>query len=320
MTRLVLIDGNAILHRAYHALPPMSNDKGEPTNAIYGFVSMLLRVISDLKPTHIAVAFDRPKPTFRKKLFKNYQAQRPEMEESLVNQVKRVHEVLKAMKIAVFEKDGFEADDVIATLAEQVHSSQFTVRSKKIDEVIIVSGDRDLLQLVNDQVKLYMPVKGLSESKLFGEKETEERMGVKPQQIPDFKALAGDPSDNYRGVDGIGPKTAINLLKEFGDLETVYMKLNKISIPGLIEKLKKDKDNALLSQKLATVVTNVPIEFNQDEAQLTDLLTKQVIDVFGSLGFRTLLRRLSEMSKKSTQKTDKSSLQAKKEEKQMGLF
>lgn len=304
MRRLALIDGNAILHRAYHALPPMNNDKGEPTNAVYGFVSMLIRVITDLKPTHMAVAFDRPKPTFRKKLYKDYQSQRPQMEEQLVSQVQKVHEVVAAMGIPIYEKDGFEADDVIATLASQASSPSTALRinvkrkAESIEEVIVVTGDRDLLQLVCDKVKLYMPVKGLSESKLYGEKEAEERMGVTPGQIPDLKALMGDASDNYPGVLGIGPKTAVNLLKEFDSLENIYKHINELSNRAVAEKLKKDKDNALLSRKLATVVTNVPVKFKDSQAQLHDLLTKEVVEVFGSLGFKTLLRRLSEMSKK----------------------
>lgn len=312
MLRLVLIDGNAILHRAYHALPPsLTNKKGEPTNAVYGFVAIMLRTIAELKPTFLAVAFDRAAPTFRKKLFKNYQAQRPEMEDALSQQVDKVHQVLDALKIPVFEKDGFEADDLLGTIARQVQNG-------KIDETVIVTGDRDLLQLINHKVKLFMPVKGLSEAKLYGEKEAAERMGVSPAQIPDLKALMGDASDNYPGVAGIGPKTAVGLLQEFGTLEKVYANLAKIS-PGVAVKLKKDRDNALLSQKLATVVRAAPIEFKADEAKLPqDFLTREVIDVFGELGFKTLLKRLTEIGKGRVEKKNKTA--EKKNSEQMGLF
>lgn len=326
MSRLVLIDGNAILHRAYHALPlSLTTPDGQPTNAVYGFVSMLLNVIETLKPTHLAVAFDRPKPTFRKELFKDYQAQRPEMETALVSQIEKVHKVVIALGIPIFEKDGFEADDVIASLASQVSSKSQPWADRpldeKINEVVVVTGDRDLLQLVNHKVKLFMPVKGLTESKLFGEKEAEERMGVTPKQIPDFKALAGDPSDNYPGVAGIGPKTAVNLLKEFGSVANLYKQLDKVANPSVREKLAKDKDNAMLSYKLATVVSDAPVKFDPAKAELaTDLLTREVIEVFGSLGFRTLLKRLGKMMQKEVPELATQKSAKKKDGRQMELF
>ena len=329
MSRLVLIDGNAILHRAYHAIPHLTNSAGEPTNAVYGFVAILLRVIEDLKPTHLVVAFDRPKPTFRKELYKEYQAHRPEMEDALVSQVHKVHRVIKSMGIPIFEKDGYEADDVIASLAKQANeipNSKHQIPNKPknpisklqtIDEIMVVTGDRDLLQLVDDRVKLYMPVKGLSESKVYGEKEAQERMGVTPRQIPDFKALAGDPSDNYPGVAGIGPKTAADLLRQFKTLDNIYQHLTKVA-PKIREKLVKDKANAFLSQKLATVVTDAPIEFDPQVAQIPeDLLTQSVSEAFGELGFKTLLNRLSKMSRKAIPEEKQ---MTKKSGEQMGLF
>lgn len=320
MSRLVLVDGNAILHRAYHALPSsLTNKKGEPTNAVYGFVAILLRVIENLKPTHLAVAFDRAAPTFRKELFKDYQAQRPEMEEALVSQVDKVHEVLQAMQIPIFEMDGYEADDVIGTIAKKSSVVSRQSSDKNIDEVVVVTGDRDLLQLVSDRVKLYMPVKGLTEAKLFGEIEAEERMGVKPEQVPDLKALMGDASDNYPGVIGIGPKTAVDLLKQFGTVAKLYKKLLRVS-PKVREKLAKDKDNAFLSLKLATVVCDAPIEFDPKQAQLPqDFLTREVIEAFGKLGFKTLLRRLTELNNKQKVTLPNVST-SKKPEEQMGLF
>jgi len=203
MGKLVLIDGNAILHRAFHALPPMTNKMGEPTNAIYGLVSMFLRVIQDLKPTHIAVAFDEKEPTFRHKEFKEYQSQRPPVAEDLSSQFEKARNFFKAAGVPVYSMPGFEADDVIGTIAD-----------KSKENVVIVTGDRDQLQLINDKIKLYMPIAGLANAKLFGEVETKERMGVAPNLIDDYKALVGDPSDNYHGVPGIGPKTAIDLLEK----------------------------------------------------------------------------------------------------------
>lgn len=334
MNRLVLIDGNAILHRAYHALPlSLTNSKGEPTNAVYGFVAILLKTIEDLKPSHLAVCFDRPGGTFRNELFKDYQAQRPEVDDSFVSQIKKVHRVVEAMKIPIHEKDGYEADDVIATLASQVGSKskinpfdKLRTRNQKSKlnmDVIIVTGDRDLLQLVNHKVKLYMPVKGLNETKLFGEKEAEERMGVSPKQIPDLKALMGDPSDNYPGVDGIGPKTAVALLKQFGTVAKLYNKINEVNNDTIRNKLLKDKANALLSLQLATVVRDAPVKFDLDSAQLRDLFTREVIGVFGELGFKTLLKRLSNMSKGELKKPAFAKVSAGKEkedEEQMELF
>lgn len=321
MSKLVLIDGNAILHRAYHALPSsMTNSKGEPTNAVYGFVAMTLRVIETLNPTHLAVAFDRPGPTFRKKLYKKYQAQRPDMENALVSQVGKVHKVLEAMKIAIYELDGFEADDVIGTIATRSTVGSTQSAEKSMNEVVVVTGDRDLLQLVNDKVKLYMPVKGLSDAKLFDEKEAEARMGVPPRQIIDLKGLMGDPSDNYPGVAGIGPKTAISLLQQFDSIDNLFSQLEKVTNPAVREKLTNDKDNALLSQKLATVVTHAPVAFFPDDTKLPeDFLTTEVIEEFGNLGFRTLLRRLTELNKKVNGIEEKKQ-EKKDDSEQIGMF
>ena len=322
MNKLVIIDGNAILHRAFHALPPLTNSKGEYTNAIYGFVSILFKVIEDLKPTHLAVTFDRKKPTFRKKMYRDYQAKRPEMDVNLVPQISKVHQVLESMKVSIYERDGFEADDVIATLAKQALEKRKNKTSDEceIDQIIIVTGDRDLLQLVNENVKLFMPVKGLSEGKIFGEQETIERMGVKPDLIPDFKALAGDNSDNYPGVAGIGPKTAVTLIKQFGTIDSIYKNLDKIENDNIKLKLIKDKKNAMMSHKLATVVDNVAIKFDLKKSQAHDLATQEAIKLFGDLGFKTHLKRLLNMGKVRTNDDTIKPGTKKDSEKQMELF
>jgi DNA polymerase-1 len=275
MNRLVLIDGNAILHRAYHALPTLTAPDGSVVNAVYGFGTMLLRLITDLAPTHVAVAFDRPKPTFRKKLFEGYQAKRPKMDEELMDQIPKVHDLIAAFGIPIFEKDGFEADDVIGTLAKHA-------KKDGIDQVIIVTGDRDMLQLVRDEkIFVYMPTKGLSQAKLYGEKEVSERMGVSPEKIPDFKALAGDPSDNYPGVPGIGPKTAVALLAKYKTLEGI-LKTKELSI--------SEKKSARLGRDLATIRTNVPLEGAL--APLGSLNRPEAIAELTTLGFRSLLKRI----------------------------
>jgi DNA polymerase-1 len=281
MNRLVLIDGNAILHRAYHAIPPLTAPDGSVVNAVYGFGSMLLRLITDLKPTHVAVAFDRAKPTFRKKIFAGYQAKRPKMDDALVEQIPKVHALVAAFGIPIFEKDGFEADDVIGTLCKKFTNpnSQFT----KIDQVIIVTGDRDILQLVeDDKVLVYMPVKGLSQSKLFDEKAVVERMGVAPKLIPDYKALAGDASDNYPGVPGIGPKTAVALLTKYKTIAGV-LKHHTFT--------KEEQESARMSHDLATIRTSVLL--SGALVPLGSLNQPEAVTVLTTLGFRTMLKRIT---------------------------
>jgi DNA polymerase-1 len=312
MSRLVLIDGHAILHRAFHALPPMKNSAGQPTNAVYGFVAILLRVIEELKPTHMAVVFDMPGGTFRNEVYKEYQSQRPAMDMDLRPQVKSVHEVVEALQIPIFESDGYEADDLIGTLAS---------KTKQIDEVIIVTGDRDLLQLVNKKVKLFMPVKGLSEAKIYDAEAAKERMGVMPDKIVDLKALMGDPSDNYPGVDGIGPKTAISLLTQFGSVERIYKHLKDIKNQNLAAKLEKGRDSAFISQKLAQVVLDAPVKLDLETAKLPeDFLTEKVIETFGKFEFRTLLKRLTKLNGKDVEEAPKKEVKKKIPEEQMGLF
>lgn len=279
------------MHRAYHALPPLTSRNGEPINAVYGLISILLKVIDDVKPTHIIFAFDRPEPTFRKKILESYQAQRPEMEEQLSSQFKKVAEVIKALGIPLYDKAGFEADDVIGSIAEKVKKAKI--------KTLIITGDRDMLQLVDEKADtlLYMPLKGLSDAKEFGVKETVERMGVAPDTIIDYKALVGDPSDNYKGVPGIGPKTAVNLLEKYKTLDDIYKHLNEIP-EKLREKLVTYKDSAYQSQKLAKIVTDVDINFDLEKAKSWQLDSEKVTRLFEQYGFRTLTRRVKEVGKK----------------------
>ncbi|MFC1625757.1 5'-3' exonuclease H3TH domain-containing protein [Patescibacteria group bacterium] len=294
MSKLVIVDGNAILHRSFHALPPLTTRDGEPINAVYGLVSMLLRVVDDLNPTHLVVCFDVKAPTFRHKEFKEYQSQRPPTHEDLSGQFEKAREFLKAAYIPVYSKKGFEADDLIGTLAKKTRT----------DEVVIVTGDRDILQLVDDKkgIKLYMPIAGLSNAKLFSEKETLERIGVIPKLITDYKALVGDPSDNYKGVGGIGPKTAINLLNEFGSYKGIYANLDKIPAK-LREKLEKGRKDAKMSLKLAQIVTNVAGKYDFEKMKKWDLGSKDVLYLFENFGFKTLTRRVKDFSKKKQEES-----------------
>lgn len=275
------------MHRAFHAIPPLKNPMGEMVNAVHGAVSMLVNVIQTIKPTHIAFAFDRKEPTFRNKLLVTYQSQRPPMADDLSSQFEKINMFLDMAKIPVYSKAGFEADDVIGTIAT------------KFDNVTIVTGDRDILQLVDDQrdIKLFMPIAGLSNGKLFGENETIERMGVPPNQIPDLKALIGDPSDNYFGVSGIGPVTAIKLLQEYKSIENIYAHLDEIA-PKIREKLEKSKDMCFLSLQLSTIDRQVPVDFNYAVMDKWKLDSKDVIDLFtNKFGFKTLTARIQKLGK-----------------------
>jgi 5'-3' exonuclease len=296
MKRLVLIDGNAILHRAYHALPPLTDPDGIVVNAVYGFCTILMKIVSDLKPTHMAVAFDRAAPTFRKELYTEYQIKRPKMDDDLIPQIEKVHELVRSFDIPIFEMDGFEADDVIGTIVSNIKNKKSKTADEVIDQTIIVTGDRDILQLVeDDKVFVYMPTKGLSEAKLYGEKEVKDRMGVTPKQIPDFKALAGDSSDNYPGVAGIGPKTAVSLIEKTGSVDNLYQQLKKEVDLGISENIKNklingEKD-AELFHTIATIKPDVPIEINL--IPFSDLNNPKSRETIAKLGFKTILKRLT---------------------------
>lgn len=316
MNKLVIIDGNAIMHRAFHAIPPLTTPKGEPINAVYGLISMLLKVIGEIKPTHVAVAFDRKEPTFRQKELSTYQAQRPPMAEELSSQFEKAQEFLAAADISVYSKAGYEADDVIGTIASEARKDTKILRYKdtresrqkkssieypvsNISEVVIVTGDRDQLQLIDDKknIKLYMPVAGILNAKLYGEADTVERMGVPPTQIVDLKALTGDTSDNYFGVPGIGPKTAINLLNQFKDVKNIYSNLDKVSV-RVREKLEKGKKSADQSYFLATIDRNVPIDFDFEEMGNWNIAGQNVLNLFEKFGFRTLNKRIQDVGRK----------------------
>jgi len=290
MKKLVLIDGHALLHRAYHAFPTsLRTRKGEIVNAVYGFTRILLTVLKELQPDYVAVAFDLPVPTFRHKEYVGYQIQRPEMDKELKSQIQRVWEVVKTLSIPIFTASGFEADDVIASLTKQAQK-KFEIRNSKF-EIIIVTGDRDIMQLVREEVRVYAPERGFSQGEFFDRQKVKEILGVWPEQIVDYKALVGDSSDNYPGVPGIGPKTAIKLLEEFRDLGNIYKNLKKIP-PTIAKKLAEGKESAQLSKKLAAIVTNAPVKLNLKACRLKDYDPEKVRRLFEELEFRSLLNKL----------------------------
>jgi DNA polymerase-1 len=287
---LVLFDGNAIIHRAFHALPPLTVSKtGEMVGAVYGFALILLKTINELKPTHFAIAFDRKEPTFRHQLFDQYKAQRPPTPDELVNQLGRVRQLVEAFHIPAFELEGYEADDVLGTLSQQ--SSQQGV------DTIIVTGDADAMQLVSPRVKLLYPKprRAFSDTMLYDEAAVSQKYGIKPEHIADLKGLVGDVSDNIPGVPGIGDKTAVRLIQQFGTIEEIYDHIDEVTPPKLQGLLRQNEALARQSKQLATIVTQVPLTLNLDDCQISHYDRHQVAELFRELEFASLLSKLPEV-------------------------
>ncbi len=292
--RLVLLDAHAIIHRAYHAIPDFTSPDGAPAGALYGLASMLIRIIGDLSPEYIAACYDLPKPTIRHEAYAEYKGTRTKIDDALIAQLKTSYKVFEAFSIPVYEREGFEADDLLGTIPE-------LLKDEKDLEIIIASGDMDCLQLIeDDRVKVYTLKKGLNDIILYDEKAVKERYGFSPEQIPDYKGLRGDASDNIKGVPGIGEKTATELLSHFGNIEHLYEILKKDEAPFLkagikpriIGLLKEHEEDALMSKSLATIRKDAPIMFRlpdttyQDGARLPAILA-----LFDELGFRSLRSR-----------------------------
>ncbi len=297
--KLIIIDGNALIHRSFHALPlTMTTKKGEIVNAIYGFTAVLIKAIREFKPDYIVLTLDKKGPTFRHKEYKEYKATRVKAPDELYAQIPRIKEIAKAFNIPILEKQGFEADDLIGTIVQKINGNI---------EKIIVTGDLDTLQLIDDYTRVYTMSRGLSDSVIYDKKTLQEKYGLTPDQIIDFKALRGDPSDNIPGVPGIGEKTATMLLTKFGTLENLYKELEKNSPKikelklRIVELLQKHKKEAFLSKKLATIKKDVPIEFDLEKAQWGHFDIDKIIKLFSQLEFKSLLPRLKEIANNNTQ-------------------
>jgi DNA polymerase I len=291
MSHLVIIDGHAIAHRAYHSIPPLSKD-GQPVNALYGFYSMLLSSLDILKPDYLIVCLDSPGPTFRQSEFIGYRAKRKPADSALISQLPLLPVTLKTAGIKYFALGGYEADDLIGTLTRRSLKKRRQSNQKPlISKVTIITGDKDLMQLVDDKVSLFVPIHGLSETKIFGPAEVKEKLDVNPSQIIDLKALMGDTSDNYPGVAGIGPKAATDLLSKYQTLDNIYSHLDDIK-PTLREKLMQDRDNAYLSQKLATLISNIPLKFTLRSAKFKPSTITSLDNLFREYNFKSLLSRL----------------------------
>lgn len=279
--KLVILDADALIHRAFHALPALSTQRGEPTNAIYGFFSIFIKMVQTLEPNYIVAAFDTPAPTFRKKAFEAYKAHRPKTPDELISQLRKVRELLDELGILALAKEGFEADDIIGTIV-----SKLKTKNSKI-ETIIVTGDLDTLQLVNDGVKVFTMRKGMSDTVIYDEKAVRERFGLAPSQLPDYKGLVGDASDNIPGVSGVGPKTATELLQKYKTLDVLFR------AKDLPKKLEGKKDEAFFSKELATINPNVPVSFSLEKAKWQGFNIALLEPMFFQLGFSSLLRRIA---------------------------
>lgn len=307
MKKLILIDGNALLHRAFHAYPPFTTPKGELVGAVYGFTTLLFSVIEKLSPTHIAVAWDVKAPTFRKKEFSDYKAQRAPMDESLVSQIERTKEIVECLNIPQYGIEGYEADDIIGTISKlattraQNHArQQVELKSSRSQDdedvqVVIVTGDRDALQLIDEKkVVVYLPIQNkYSQSVVFDEDKVMETYGMGPSQIVDLKGLMGDSSDNIPGVKGIGKVTATQLIKDFGSIEEVYKNIDSEKIKSRTRQLLiEDKEMGIKSRYLAEIFREVPLDFDWEKCLLSDYDKKKVIDLLIELNFKSLLNRL----------------------------
>jgi DNA polymerase-1 len=297
----VLIDGNAILHRAYHAMPRFEAD-GKLVNAIYGFISILFSTIEKFQPEFLAVAFDVKGPTFRDKIFEEYKAKRVKPPREFYDQIPAVWEFLAEMEIPLLTKEGFEADDIIGTLARKINGDLGA------GEVIVVTGDQDTLQLVDDRTKIAMPAMGAVKETLYDPSAVRGKFGLSPAQIIDYKALSGDPSDNIPGIRGIGGKTALALLKEYGSVEKIYKIVEKNPkeieekfSKNILQKLIDGKNEAFLSHDLATIRTDVPLDFKLKSAALHDFDTDKVIKFLEKFHFKSLIRRMPKSHRQNGQ-------------------
>ncbi|HVM02278.1 MAG TPA: 5'-3' exonuclease H3TH domain-containing protein, partial [Acidimicrobiales bacterium] len=287
MAKILLLDGNSLAYRAFFALPTdMATASGQVTNAVFGFTSMLVNLLKDHRPDAIAVAFDRPEPTFRHALVKDYKAGRAEAPDVLRQQMGLVRQVVETLRIPLLEVPGYEADDVIATLATQARD--------RGDEVVVVTGDRDEYQLVEDpHVKVLYNRRGVSDYVLYDEAGIRERTGVTPAKYPEYAALRGDASDNLPGVPGVGEKTAAKLINTYGDLDGVFANVDECT-PKLREALIAHEDQVRSNAKATPLVRDVPVDCRVEDLRMGGFDLDEVRKLFNFLEFRTLWDRLME--------------------------
>ncbi len=286
--KFLLLDSNALMHRAYYALPRLTDKKGRATNAIYGFLACLFKVLREQTPQYVVAVFDSPGKTFRHQVYPQYKATRVKAPDEFYAQLSPTKEILRLLGIPVLEKTGYEADDLIGVMAKKVTDPQI--------KTLILTGDFDLLQLVNARVNVLLLKRGVSQTIFYGEEKTREKLeGLSPEKITDFKGLAGDNSDNLPGVPGIGPKTAFRLLRKFGSLENIYQQLEEDGEaikPAWRQKLQEFKKQAFLSKQLATLKTDLSLDLPLAKCAQKGYNKEKVQAVLMELGFKSLLPRL----------------------------
>lgn len=282
--KVVLIDGNSVAYRAFFALPLLNNEKGIHTNAVYGFAMMLEKILKEEKPTHILVAFDAGKTTFRHETFSDYKGGRQKTPPELSEQFPYLRELLKAHGIAQYELENYEADDIIGTLSKQAEENNFEVR--------IVSGDKDLTQLASEKTTVLVTRKGVTDIEKYTPDHIKEKYGLSPEQIIDMKGLMGDASDNIPGVPGIGEKTAIKLLKQYHSVENLLESVDQVSGKKLQENLSTYKDQALMSKQLATIFRDAPIDIGLADINYQGANTEKLVSLYKELGFQSFLEKM----------------------------
>ncbi|MBP9718466.1 hypothetical protein KBD59_04185 [Candidatus Gracilibacteria bacterium] len=285
MKKLLIVDGTGLIYRGFYAIPPfMKSPTGVQTNAVFGFVSILFNMIDAHKPTHIAVAFDKKGPTFRHEQYKEYKATRVKAPDGLYAQMPLAKDFMAKSSLPLYELAGFEADDIIATVCD-------TLKTNADTEILVATGDFDLFQVVRPGVKIVYPTKGFREAELFGEQEIIAKYGIRADQIPDYKGIAGDSSDNIPGVRGIGDKGALKLLSQYGTLEGVYEHISEIT-GATLTKLEAAREMALLSKSLATLRRDVPVEFVMNHCDLKTITPEGVTEACMILGFNSIVKKL----------------------------
>jgi len=289
--KLLLIDANSLLHRAYHAYPPLTTPKGEIIGAVYGFTTMLLGAIEKIEPSHVIVAWDVGKRTFRHEKFEEYKAGRAKTDQELIDQIERTKEVVEVLNIPQFGIENFEADDLIGTLSEQA--------KKDADQVVILTGDRDSFQLVEkERVVVHLPSGGGKFSKdrgvsIMDELAIKARYGITPEQVIDWKGLVGDQSDNIPGIRGIGEVTAKKILDQQPTIDKIYENLEELEVsPRIRELLRNGKESAFMSREIATINREVPIKLDWDKCRLADYDQNKTLKLFEELHFKSLVNKL----------------------------
>ncbi|MDQ3127725.1 MAG: DNA polymerase I, partial [Chloroflexota bacterium] len=297
--RLMLLDGFGLVYRGYFALPPLTTSKGDLVNGAFGFASIVLRGIQDLQPDYLAVSFDLPGPTFRHEMSAEYKANRVRMPDDLRDQFPKVREIVKALRIPVYEMPGYEADDVIGTITKQLDPLADL-------ETTIVTADLDMLQLVTPRVRLMTTRSGVENTIMYDVEKIDERFGLRPDQMVDYKALKGDPSDNIPGVPGVGEKTAAKLIRDFGDLDSLLARLEDVTPAKLGDKLRDHVDQIRMGRELSRIVRDLPIQIDLEAARLGDYDRDTVVRLFREYEFRTLIERLPPMAGESAEQRSES--------------